>query len=249
MAFAPALIDGTRANLDAWARDCQRALSRVNSMDSPQQHIVDALSDHQPGRLPPTRLRIQIVLDGDVSHFDTETLTRIINEARKKTGDAQLTVTSITSGSILLELDVSAEAAAMLKKLFDNGDLRSIGGITILAIKQPAAKLLAQEADAMSQSREVALADFFVSAFASDELRDFVRSFSDGTRLDAALPGASVSLDHLASEAVDVLLRHNLICATFFERLELERPRRCEEIRRIRRLFQDVATAGLASSP
>jgi hypothetical protein len=82
-----------------------------------------------------TRQRILVVLDGDIAQLDAETRQRLLDEVREKTGDEKSSVISIVPGSILLELDVSAEAAAMLKKLFESGDLKSIGGIPILGIK------------------------------------------------------------------------------------------------------------------
>lgn len=192
-----------------------------------------------------TRQRILVVLDGDIAQLDAEMRQRLLDEVREKTGDEKSSVISIVPGSILLELDVSAEAAAMLKKLFENGDLKSIGGIPILAIKDHPRKLLGSVSGTMPESAEAALADFFVSAFAADEIRRFVRGFSDGARLDAALPGALTSLGHLASEVVRVFVRHDLVSPVLFEKLEEERPRRREEIRRMRQLFEGVAGAAL----
>jgi hypothetical protein len=63
-----------------------------------------------------TRQRILVVLDGDIAQLDAETRQRLLDEVREKTGDEKSSVISIVPGSILLELDVSAEAAAMLKK-------------------------------------------------------------------------------------------------------------------------------------
>jgi hypothetical protein len=195
-----------------------------------QDPILDPIDDV-------AREHLQLVLEGDVTQLDPEVLQRIIEEARAAAGDAKLSILSITSGSILLELDVSAEGAAMLKRLFESGDLKNFGGLPILAIRYDHAKPLGAAPGAMPESPECVLADFFARAFGAEEIRRLVRSFSDGAHLDDALPGSSASLSHLASEAVRVLIRHDLVCAEFFERLEAERPRRCEEIRQIRRLF------------
>jgi hypothetical protein len=89
-----------------------------------------------------------------------------------------------------------------------------------------------------------ALSDFLVSAFAADELRRLVHGLSNGARLEAALPGASASLSHLAFEGVRVLVRHGLIGAALFDRLEAERPHRLDEIRRIRQRFEDATDTG-----
>jgi serine/threonine protein kinase len=185
-----------------------------------------------------TREHIQLVLQGDVTQIDSQALQQIVEEARAATGDPGLSVVSIRPGSILLELDVSADGAAMLKRLFESGDLKSIGGIPILAIKHDHPRVSGPVPGATLESPEAALADFFTRAFAAEEIRHLVRSFSDGARLDAALPGASASLSHLASEAVRVLVRHDLVGAELFARLEAERPRRWEEIRQISRLFE-----------
>jgi hypothetical protein len=62
--------------------------------------------------------------------------------------------------------------------------------------------------------------------------------------MESALPGASASLSHLASDVVRVLVRHDLVSAALFERLEAERPHRCDELRRIRQRFEGT-DAGL----
>lgn len=97
-----------------------------------------------------------------------------------------------------------------------------------------------------SSDQEVfqALSDFLVSAFAADELRRLVHGLSNGARLEAALPGASASLSHLAFEGVRVLGRHGLIGAALFDRLEAERPHRLDDIRRIRQRFEDATDTG-----
>lgn len=188
--------------------------------------------------------RIQIALQGDIEQLDPDTFRRILEEAREKSGDPALSITSIRKGSILLELDISAEAAAMLEKLFESGDLKSLGGLPIRAIKRVRAELPDMKSAAIFEGAEMALADFFVDAFAADELRRFVHGFPGGVQLAAALPGSTASLSHLAFEVVRVLARHGLVSAELFDRLTAERPHRRDAIRRLRQRFEHTADAG-----
>jgi RNA polymerase sigma-70 factor (ECF subfamily) len=190
-----------------------------------------------------SRERIQIVLEGDIVQLTGNARQRILDEAREKTGDRRLSIVSIRRGSIIVELEASQEAAAMLEKLFASGDLKSLGGLRIVAVKRTHAELPGP-ASAGTQGAEAALADFLVSAFTADELRRFVHGFSDGARLDAALPGAPASLSHLASEVVRVLVRHDLVSAELFDRLAAERPHRRDEIHRLHQRFEGAADAG-----
>jgi hypothetical protein len=100
--------------------------------------------------------------------------------------------------------------------------------------------IAAGNAPAMPESAEAALADFFASAFAPEELRRLVYRLPNGARLGAALPGPSASLIHLASETVLVLVRRGLVGAALFNSLEAEFPHRCDEIRRLRQRFKGV---------
>lgn len=216
-------------------------LDEVGSMQFPQL-VDDSTPAREVSALP--RERIEIVLDGDVAQIDPATRRRIIEEARETSGDPALSITSILPGSVLLELDVSPDAAAMLVKLFASGDLESLGGLPILDLRRLDPALPAATSAATHEGAEAALSDFLVSAFAADELRRLVRSFPDGARLESALPGPSASLSHLASDVVLVLVRHDLVSAALFERLEAERPHRCDELRRIRQRLEG-ADAGL----
>jgi RNA polymerase sigma-70 factor (ECF subfamily) len=141
--------------------------------------------------------------------------------------------------------------------LHDFGSLseHDIAGIVGLPVTEVAPRLSRARAlpgvasAAMFESAEAALAGFFASAFAADEMRRFIRSLPDGARLDAALPGAPASPGQLAPEVVRVLVRHDLVRAALFERLEAERPRRRDEIHRIRRLFEGAADTELHRPP
>lgn len=213
-------------------------LGRADPDDEHLPFFVDAAA------LPPARdafvrprERIEIVLAGALAQLDPGMLGRIIEEVRARTGDTGLAIVSIAPGSVILELDASAEAADMLVRLVASGDLQHIAGMRILDIRRVTPALPPATAADTPKRAEAALSDFLVSAFAADELRRFVRGFPDGARLEAALPGALASPSHLASEAVRVLVRHDLIGATLFDRLAAERPQRADEIRRIRERF------------
>lgn len=190
------------------------------------------------------RQLVEIVLDGDLARLAPGTFKRILEEARAKSGDPELTILAIRPGSVRVELAVSEEAAAMLMRLYASGDLTSLGGLPIIDMRL-SSTLPGEAPDGNQASAEAALSDFLVSAFAAEDLRRFVRGFPDGVRLEASLPGALASLSHLAAEVVRVLVRHHLVGAALFERLEAERPHRSHEIHRIRRRFEAATDAGL----
>jgi RNA polymerase sigma-70 factor (ECF subfamily) len=195
-----------------------------------------------PGRDPQARQRerIQIVLDGDMAQLDLETCRRIIEEARAKTGDTRLSIDSIRRGSVIMEFEVAEEAAAILERLFKSGDLEKLGGLRIIAFRRGEQRL---PVAVVSEEAQIQLYDFLGSAFTADELRRFVHGLPGGALLAAALPGASVSLSHLAFEVVGALARHGFLDETLFERLEAERPRRRDEIQRIREHLESAADA------
>jgi RNA polymerase sigma-70 factor (ECF subfamily) len=210
--------------------------------------LIDTGDDEPPGGPHLPRVRMEIVLDGDIAQVTPDTRRRLRFELERSVPAGDLTVERIRQGSIIVELEASPEAAAMLERLFESGDLASLAGLRILAIKRVHAELPAPAAAGIERA-EAALADFLVSAFAADELRRFVHGVSDGARLEAALPGAPASLSHLAFEAARVLVRHGLVGPALFERLEAERPGRRDEIHQLRQAFEHAADAAPARPP
>jgi RNA polymerase sigma-70 factor (ECF subfamily) len=190
------------------------------------------------GHASPPVVQLEIMLDGDFAQLRPARLRQIRVELPWKFPGHELVIKRIRPGSIIVELDASPEAAAMLEKLFASGDLKSLGGVPILAIRRVTPALPDLPLVQSSGNTEAALADFLMSAFSADELRRLVRGFPDGARLEAALPGAVASLSQLASEVVRVLGRHDLIGAALFDRLEAERPHRTAEISRLRQRFE-----------
>jgi RNA polymerase sigma-70 factor (ECF subfamily) len=190
------------------------------------------------GHASPPAVQLEIVLDGDFAQLSETRRRQIRVDLQWKVAGHELVIKQIRPGSIIVELDASPEAAAMLEKLFASGDLKSLAGVPILTIRRVTPALPDLLLVQSSGNNEAALANFFISAFSADELRRLVRGFPDGARLEAALPGPVASLSQLASEVVRVLGRHDLIGAALFDRLEAERPHRTAEISRLRQRFE-----------
>lgn len=99
-----------------------------------------------------------------------------------------------------------------------------------------------------------ALESLLLAMFSADELRRFLRYLPGGDAIAGALPGANASPAAVAHEAVATLVKADYFGeATLWERMIAERPRRAEEINRIRALvIQGVAQAAagpVAPSP
>lgn len=72
------------------------------------------------------------------------------------------------------------------------------------------------------------------SLFDAQQLRQFVHMGPDGERLAPHLPGASVSLAHLAFEVANLYRRHGLLThPELWQALIEARPHRTAEIRRV----------------
>jgi hypothetical protein len=88
-----------------------------------------------------------------------------------------------------------------------------------------------------SQTREQALGRIFLDMFSADEVRRFIRYLPHGNEMDAALPGASSAPATLVAEVVTTAIRMGIVDSAFFDALVAERPRRKDEIERVRRMF------------
>lgn len=87
------------------------------------------------------------------------------------------------------------------------------------------------------KSREGQLNELLLDMFTADELRGFLRYLPGGGALVGRLPEGTASRALLVSEACQLLDRNNLLNRDFFDRLQLERPRRAHEILRLRDLY------------
>jgi hypothetical protein len=88
-----------------------------------------------------------------------------------------------------------------------------------------------------TRSRELALRRIFLDMFSADEVRRFVRYLPHGSEMDGALPGAGSSPATLVDAVVEVAVRMGIVDGAFFDALVAERPRRKDEINRVRRMF------------
>ena len=95
----------------------------------------------------------------------------------------------------------------------------------------------AEPASAGSRDRELALRRVFLDMFSADEVRRFIRYLPHGNEMDGALPGTGSSPATLVDAVVDIAVRMGVVDATFFDALVAERPRRKDEIDRVRRMF------------
>lgn len=87
--------------------------------------------------------------------------------------------------------------------------------------------------------RHKTLESLLLSMFAADELRRILRHMPDGDAVVDALPNVNASAVSVVSEAVAILARTgHLREPAFWQRLCDERPRRIDEIGRVRAIFQ-----------
>jgi tetratricopeptide (TPR) repeat protein len=84
------------------------------------------------------------------------------------------------------------------------------------------------------------LASFFMDVFTTTELRIFVSAGLHGKDVTVALPGPEASLQTLAHEVVDTLVRMNLVESGLFARLRIARPRFLVDIDSIEQDFLAV---------
>lgn len=84
---------------------------------------------------------------------------------------------------------------------------------------------------------ESALAEFIASAFNAEELRIFLGKEPEGKEICRSLPTPPASLEKLAHDTVQILADRNLVDHRFFARLTAARPRRKDDINRVRALW------------
>lgn len=92
-------------------------------------------------------------------------------------------------------------------------------------------------ANAPSKPRIGQLSDLLLSAYSSDELRRFLRDLVGGSDLVSSLPEGPISPSALVLKACQLLEGRGYLDRDFFDRLQLERPRRAHEILRLRDLY------------
>jgi len=80
------------------------------------------------------------------------------------------------------------------------------------------------------KNKYAALEELLRSMFDETELRAFIHRLPEVDRLVASLPGATASLLKVVFDAINLLNRHGVINADFFEALARERPRMCGDI-------------------
>lgn len=79
-------------------------------------------------RVPATPRAVLLKAEGSVRDFDDSTRFRMEEELRKVTGDPSLRIVNVRSGSVILELEMSDEAASMLMHLVESGELKTLVG-------------------------------------------------------------------------------------------------------------------------
>ena len=79
------------------------------------------------------------------------------------------------------------------------------------------------------------LRGLLLNCFSADEIRRLVGFLPQGEILVAELPGAPASLTATVDAVVDVLHRHGAADDAFWSAVHAARPRRCDEIERVRR--------------
>lgn len=93
----------------------------------------------------------------------------------------------------------------------------------------------AQPVDA--RARALALHRLLLAMYGAEELRRLIRYLSDGSTLEAALPGPTASMAALVAAVVEVLVQRSAIDGEFFDVLLDTRPRRAVEIQQVRQMF------------
>jgi len=88
------------------------------------------------------------------------------------------------------------------------------------------------------------LVELLLALFEPDELRRWIRGGPGGDEIKDLLPGSAATAEDLATAAVDHLDQRDLLDATFFERLEEARPRRHEQILKVRVAFERPQSSG-----
>lgn len=79
--------------------------------------------------------RLTFVVSGDIDEVTKEKITAIVKQLRTISGDASLELKSVTSGSIILELEGYEEGYKILETLYKEGKLTEVLGLRIKKVE------------------------------------------------------------------------------------------------------------------
>lgn len=80
------------------------------------------------------KVKLTLRLEGDAATVDAERRRALQNAIGTATGDEDVKITRLRSGSIVVELEISEESAALLIKLYQQGSLKDILGHRIVSM-------------------------------------------------------------------------------------------------------------------
>lgn len=116
--------------LQALPRD-GRPISQFNSFDDAWRDVARSIKSIASDDNQETRIGISLETEGDALDFDESKKLRAESELRKATMDPSLLVVRVRRGSIILELEMSGQAAEVLMRLVETGELKTVLGYEI----------------------------------------------------------------------------------------------------------------------
>lgn len=134
--FERVSYDQIYANLCARYPDATANGATAIRKNDASRHIATQTQPSKATANGECSVRYFLVLTGTIDEIDEPKLRALVSHIRKLSGDADLTLEAIKSGSIILHFCGTAEGLEHLREAFQSGRLREILGYPLERIKQ-----------------------------------------------------------------------------------------------------------------